>query len=477
MEEIKIFYCWQNEVKNGLKSNIKKALKKLKKKYNIEFWEYPAGDKSGSPDITNEIFDKIKKCDIFIADLSTVHSKGWWYEKKRFYRNNNVLVELGFANACLDKENIIIFADNIDDAPFDLRNLRMSRLELSQEQISQIIECAIENKQKNKIINEFRNLCKICLNKKLNSELKAIRCGNETYSIICGDCKDSINLELSDFSTNAKLFPRGDWDDEYDARVNIQKLIMFLNNDSELKKYFDEEDFSFMKRMDKEMGETEKNNITLNDFIEKIAYDDNFKNEHEVIMTKLIKSYNDFIISKEFNFEIFKAFDRNLVSINNIMEFLIVSFIPKMIENCDEQRTELIEFIYNVILTLGKKLFVLKDNIIMLNFIDNVFNELLCPYFNYGTHKLNGGVYNVLFKLMSYCFLLSNEYGKINILNSLFHLKYKCKNKIIVDDKEFNFDLVIEQVISQGIMLNKKQDTFEIEKIYEEKLNGSTIYF
>lgn len=403
-----------------------------------------------------------------------VYSNIFWWEKKRFYRNNNVLIELGFAIGCLEKENIIIFADNIDDAPFDLRNLRMTKIESPVENIEYIIKCTIENKQKTIIINKYKNFCKFCLSKKPNDELESIKIINK-YSIICRECKSTINLKLTDFSLNANLFPRGDWDDEYDARVNIKKLKLLLTTDQNFKKYISEKDFEFINKLDKKMETGKKiDEISLKDFIDKIFFTGKFNQEDEIFIIKLIELYNNLLRFGEFNFEIF---DKSLIFKNSIVEFLIIKLIPNLIVHYNGYKINVVKFTYDIIRDLGKKLFLLKDNIIMLNFIDTVFNDLLCPCFNYGTYKLSNDEYNNLFRMMSYCFVLSNEYGKINILDALFHLKYKCKNKITVNNKKFDFDLVIEQVILQGIMLSKKLDTFEVEKVYKERLDIATIYF
>lgn len=81
--------------------------------------------RSGSPDISEVIFDKIEKSILFICDISIV-TKG---ESTRKSPNPNVLIELGFAVKQLGWERVICLFNentgNIEDLPFDLRQKRI----------------------------------------------------------------------------------------------------------------------------------------------------------------------------------------------------------------------------------------------------------------------------------------------------------------------------------------------------------------
>lgn len=81
--------------------------------------------RSGSPDISEVIFDKIEKSILFIGDVSIVTGG----ESTRKSPNPNVLIELGFAAKQLGWERIICLFNentgNIEDLPFDLRQKRI----------------------------------------------------------------------------------------------------------------------------------------------------------------------------------------------------------------------------------------------------------------------------------------------------------------------------------------------------------------
>jgi hypothetical protein len=78
----------------------------------------------GTPDIINEIFDKISDSHIFIADISFIDNKS---EKRRFC-NPNVLIELGYAAKVIGWDNIICVFNSqfgaVEELPFDLRHRR-----------------------------------------------------------------------------------------------------------------------------------------------------------------------------------------------------------------------------------------------------------------------------------------------------------------------------------------------------------------
>ena len=86
----------------------------------------------GTIDIAKVIFDKIEKCDVFIADVTLVgkYKKGKIFNKNiKYIPNCNVMLELGYAAAILSWERVIlVFNEKYgrpDDLPFDLRQHRL----------------------------------------------------------------------------------------------------------------------------------------------------------------------------------------------------------------------------------------------------------------------------------------------------------------------------------------------------------------
>ena len=82
----------------------------------------------GAPDIGNTIFEKIDKCDLFIADLTLVNDPESGYRKTP---NPNVLIELGYAVKALKWDHIILLQcidyGGVEDLPFDVNHRRVCK--------------------------------------------------------------------------------------------------------------------------------------------------------------------------------------------------------------------------------------------------------------------------------------------------------------------------------------------------------------
>ena len=127
-----IFFSWQSDLdtkthRNFIEKCVKKSIKSLNKENELHiFLEYDRDTLGllGSPDISSSIFDKIKKCTLFIADISNITSSA-----NRSIPNPNVLIELGYAINILGWEKIICFFDintgSIEQLPFDIRQKRI----------------------------------------------------------------------------------------------------------------------------------------------------------------------------------------------------------------------------------------------------------------------------------------------------------------------------------------------------------------
>ena len=127
--KLNVFYSWQSDLPNntnwGLIADcLEKSLKSIYKKNNSVseyIIESDSRDESGTPDIVSNIFSKIDKCDIFIADISIINKDS----SGRKTPNPNVLIELGYASSVVGWENILcVFNDDFgrkEELPFDIR--------------------------------------------------------------------------------------------------------------------------------------------------------------------------------------------------------------------------------------------------------------------------------------------------------------------------------------------------------------------
>lgn len=127
--KITVFYSWQSDSKkkfnkNFIESAIKKAIKNMDlhspQKNEIVFTSDSRGE-IGTPDLSTTIFDKIDKCDIFIADISIINAESQY----RIMPNPNVLVELGYAARSIGWSKIICVYNQkyapVESLPFDIR--------------------------------------------------------------------------------------------------------------------------------------------------------------------------------------------------------------------------------------------------------------------------------------------------------------------------------------------------------------------
>jgi len=142
-----IFYSWQSDLPNKtnrsfIEKCIRKAIKDCSEKISsglvLDFDSDTRG-KTGSPNITQTIIDKISKSDIFICDISIINQD---YTGRKC-PNPNVLFELGYAVKLLGWDRIICIFNNstgdIAELPFDINHHRMLQYNPSTEDIAKII--------------------------------------------------------------------------------------------------------------------------------------------------------------------------------------------------------------------------------------------------------------------------------------------------------------------------------------------------
>lgn len=136
---MKIFWSWQSDrdrkcCQYFVRDALKAASDQIATELSIE--ERPAVDHdtkgvTGTPPITDTIFEKIRESAVFVADVTPIgmsDSENEDANKKRL-PNPNVMIELGFAEAVLGGSKILCVANDCwyrgpESLPFDLRHRR-----------------------------------------------------------------------------------------------------------------------------------------------------------------------------------------------------------------------------------------------------------------------------------------------------------------------------------------------------------------
>lgn len=250
-----IFFSWQSDLdskthRNYIEKCIKKSIKSLNKEKELHlFLEYDRDTLRlpGSPDITSSIFDKIKKCTLFVADISniTMHSN-------RSIPNPNVLIELGYAINILGWERIICFFDintgTIEQLPFDIRQKRILAYNpLKENEDKRVISIINDNiislysqgKLSNPLVDYMKSKidkCFLDISKKLSNLLF------DTYTLSSGlaDTSKLLALKQNEIEDTLKKikFPAFIFLDTFDS---TNKLLRDILKDLFSSNYFSQE--------------------------------------------------------------------------------------------------------------------------------------------------------------------------------------------------------------------------------------------
>ncbi len=144
----RIFNSWQSDLPSKTnRSFIQDALKQLGTANTEWYFDEATRDCPGSPDIAIALENKIRKSDIFIADISITNPT---YDGKKT-PNPNVLFELGIAQGVLGWERIILIVNeqygSVKEMPFDISKHRAIVYNFAKDpkkNLSKIIKVAIE---------------------------------------------------------------------------------------------------------------------------------------------------------------------------------------------------------------------------------------------------------------------------------------------------------------------------------------------
>jgi len=109
--EFTIFYAWQNDTparynRYLIRDVLENATKNIRNDALIEDsprLDYDTRGVSGTPEIAATVFGKIKRCAVFIADMTFVGSTQPIVarEQEKLLPNPNVMLELGYAAATI----------------------------------------------------------------------------------------------------------------------------------------------------------------------------------------------------------------------------------------------------------------------------------------------------------------------------------------------------------------------------------------
>lgn len=136
---MRIFYSWQSDLPEKtnryfIRDSLEKAIRRLNKDSLVDLFgrenselelDHDTKGVRGTPDIAATIFEKVRTCDVFIADVSIV---GRSVNRERPLPNPNVLIELGYAFSAIGSDRVVLIMDvkygGRNDLPFDLRHKR-----------------------------------------------------------------------------------------------------------------------------------------------------------------------------------------------------------------------------------------------------------------------------------------------------------------------------------------------------------------
>lgn len=135
-----IFYSWQSDLpdetnRQAIRVALRVASNKVEEAHphvRVLLDEATRGA-SGSPNIPATILDKIKSCDVFVCDVTTINTTAEACHRR--IPNPNVIFELGFAVAHLGWARIVMLFNqefgDLNDLPFDIDRHRTSPYRLS----------------------------------------------------------------------------------------------------------------------------------------------------------------------------------------------------------------------------------------------------------------------------------------------------------------------------------------------------------
>jgi hypothetical protein len=143
-KKLKVFYAWQSDLpdatnRRAIRTALQTAGLSLEHDHSAQdlriIIDEATRDVPGSPNIPQEILEKISASDIFVCDVTPINAAADGQTKKT--PNPNVVFELGYAVSQLGWPRIVMmfndaFAVCPDDLPFDVSRHRVSRYRMAE---------------------------------------------------------------------------------------------------------------------------------------------------------------------------------------------------------------------------------------------------------------------------------------------------------------------------------------------------------
>jgi len=130
LDEIRIFYSWQSDRDDAVcrrfsRIALSEAIDAIQGRFPVDLiLDSDTAGVAGTPPVSETILRKIRRCDVFVGDVSFVAETSGG----KLVPNPNVLTEYGYARALLDDEQIILVMNTAfgepTALPFDLAHLR-----------------------------------------------------------------------------------------------------------------------------------------------------------------------------------------------------------------------------------------------------------------------------------------------------------------------------------------------------------------
>jgi nucleoside 2-deoxyribosyltransferase len=256
------------------------------------------------------ILQEINKCDLFICILTPIHT-----DESGKYINNNVLLELGYAYSCINKENIYIFIEDDEQKKKDFEKLRPSML-FSFKYKTYITYEDIDN-----VINQKYNDVEYSYNNNFN---KYVLLDKNVVSIIKYEITKILNDDVINIKN--KMNKIGYYIQNYKCCDVIEVIFLFIDeyiNIHQLEYYLLDWFFNCLSNVILDFDfvwiNVKNNQIKLLNLLKLIQYKlfEKFRNINKI---KINKNRRNFAITL---YELLKT--KNFYYRNEVMELLDVS--------------------------------------------------------------------------------------------------------------------------------------------------------
>jgi hypothetical protein len=466
MHSYNIFYSWQAEIRDIgsiLDKAIQRTVTNMRKKYKINYCRSITEKMSGSPSIMDVTLNGIKKCDIYIADLSTVATLNG-----RNQTNCSVSFELGYAKSFLYDENIITLCDDDPEKLFfDTRQYRVTQYKIKdnkalyrdgsplEKKLEEFILLCMTSSAKIRIFEKYDYRCLCCLNKNDRYHLqiypdRVINTNeNNRYMIICTACETYLNrffsVDIMSFYDRHLINYKKSIHKLFDILisknvVNETKIMNFKkilkgNNESKYEHYYEIDEI--------------KNEIVNICGINDTPFDSETLQEIEAIKKSVLITdyYEDYSSEKHAEFIKNKLMSKWWIKTCNTYDQYYVMYLLK---KCSESKMSNIFDLSDYHIVLHELIAMYWKNGLRIN--DGTISKYIAnEFFKHSVYYMsmkfkvdkNDNLY-YFFNISVLCFSMANEINKLKIIDSLYHLNTKLK----IDDDIY--DDIITQIIDCG---------------------------